>query len=224
MEFLSNSIVRVSGSQHDQVILSEERGFRMYIPSGALDESEEREIAISTSHSGGFELPAGTFPVSLIYYVEPSGQFRKPVSLEIEHCCSHGLDKLTYAFAESSSKKPPYKFVRLDGGRFPMHSSYGQVEVSHFSLYTILSSIVPLGREYLTQSPFQGDVRENGARASRQPTFQSPLEADSCQYRAHVFHQQRSRKTWHVALVVTERLAECSQVHVGTCTCMHMLR
>ncbi len=214
VEFLSNSIVRVSGSQHDQVILWEEKGFRMYIPGGALDESEEHEIALSTSHSGGFELPAGTFPVSFVFYVEPSGPFRKPVSLEIEHCCSHGLDKLTYAFAESSSKKPPYKFVRLDGGRFPMD---GQVEVSHFSLYGILSSIhvVPLGREYL---PFQGDVRENGARASRQPTTQSPLEADSCQYRAHLFHQQR-KKTWHVVLVVTERLAECSQVHVHVCTC-----
>ncbi len=278
VEFLSNAIVRVSGSQQDQVVLWEKRGFRMYIPGGALDESEEREIALSTSHSGSFELPVGTFPVSFVYYVEPSGPFRKPVSLEIEHCCNHGQDKLEFAFAESSSKNPPYKFVRLDGGKFPMHSSCGQLEVSHFSLYAILSRRVPLGRDPTTQranirenraqaslqpttlSPSRGDVgedraqaflqpttqspsgadvresraqaslqpttqslsgadvRENRAQAFLQPTIQSSVEADGCQYRAHLFHQQRSKKIWHVVLVVTERLAECSQVLVSTCS------
>ncbi len=260
VEFLSNAIVRVSGSRNNQVVLWEKRGFRMYIPGGALDESEEREIALSTSHSGSFELPVGTFPVSFVYYVEPSGPFRKPVTLEIEHCCNHGLDKLEFAFAESSSKNPPYKFVRLDGGKFPMHSSHGQLEVSHFSLYAILSRRVPLGRgpttqsplganirkilaqaslQPTTQSPLWGDVgkdraqaslqpttqspsraddRENRAQASLQPTIQSSVEADGYQYRAHLFHQQRSEKTWHMVLVVTERLAECSQVLVSTCS------
>ncbi len=216
VEFLSNATVRVSGSQHDQVVLWEKRGFRMYIPGGALDESEEREIALSTSHSGCFEIPVGTFPVSFVYYVEPSGPFRKPVSLEIEHCCSHGLDKLEFAFAESSSKNPPYKFVRLDTGNFPMHSSCGQLEVSHFSLYTVLRRVVAPGRGPTTQSPLGA---ENRAQASLQPTTQSSVKAEVCQYRAHLLHQQRSKRIWCVALVVTERLAECSQVHD-----MYMLR
>ncbi len=59
--------------------------------------------------------------------------------------------KLKFAFAESSSKNPPHKFLCLDGGKFPMHSSCGQLEVSRFSLYAVFSRIVPLGREQLSR-------------------------------------------------------------------------
>ncbi len=158
----------------------------MYIPGGALDESEEREIALSTSHSGCFELPAGTVPVSFVYYVAPSGPFRKPVTLEIEHCCSHGMDKLKFAFAESSSKKPPYKFTCQDGGKFSGRSSYGQLQVSHFSMFTILSTVESDCRD--TPSPTKSDGREERANVSHRPTTPSPTKSDGRGERANVSH------------------------------------
>lgn len=127
----------------------------MYIPGGALDKSEEREIALSTSHSGCFDFPDEAVPVSFIYYVEPSGPFRKSVTIEIEHCCNLENDmphNLTFGFAKSSTKVPPYKFQRLEGGKFPSDSSYGQVEISNFSCLCILCESGNVPREYLAHA------------------------------------------------------------------------
>ena len=79
--------------------------------------------------------------VSAIYYIQPSMKLTKPVTLEIEHCCSIETENDTKSivpiFAQSSSRKPPYVFQPLNGGVFTPGSFWGSFNVSTFSTFGI---------------------------------------------------------------------------------------
>ena len=117
-------------------------GLKVHVPPGTLPDSEDTcDIDVATSFSGSFILPKDHTLISAIYYIQPTMKLTKPVTLEIEHCCSIETENDTKSivpiFAQSSSRKPPYVFQPLNGGVFTPGSFWGSFNVSTFSTFGI---------------------------------------------------------------------------------------
>ena len=76
--------------------------------------------------------------MSGVYSIKSSSSyFEKRVTVEIEHFSSNGhMDDLVFAI--NSDYKPPYTFQEMRGGIFPAGKKIGEINVQHFSIFTIL--------------------------------------------------------------------------------------
>ena len=113
-------------------------GLRLNISRDCLpDGMEECRINIKLSLSGPFQLPEDSELLSPVFWISALCKFKKPVTLEIQHCASRHqeacVSDLTFVSTKCSQKVLPYIFKRLDGGRFPADSPYGSLQLSHFS-------------------------------------------------------------------------------------------
>ena len=113
-------------------------GFKLHIPENALPpEVEECEVHIKASFSGQFQFPDGTEAISAIYWISTQHKFIHPVTIEIQHCIQlaspDDSDDLALVVAKCSQKNLPYQFKILEGGVFSPHSSYGSIQLTHFS-------------------------------------------------------------------------------------------
>ena len=96
-------------------------------------------LHISFDLATDFEIPTNSELFSSIYHVkcEPQVQFKRPLTLEIQHCASLNSDhqqRLVFARATDQSKK----FEILEGGHFPIGERYGSIQLTSFSWFTIL--------------------------------------------------------------------------------------
>ena len=97
---------------------------------------EECRINIKASLSGPFQLPGDSDLLSPVFWISALCKFEKPVTLEIQHCASRdeaSFADLNFISTKCSQKELPYTFKQLDGGRFPADSSYGRIQLGHFS-------------------------------------------------------------------------------------------
>ena len=82
-------------------------------------------------------MPSNCEFVSAVYWVSSPHKFRKPVTVEIQHCAVLSNDKqcsqLTFVHTKCTQKELPYIFKQRVGGVFTPHSSYGSLSLSHFS-------------------------------------------------------------------------------------------
>ena len=113
-------------------------GFKLHIPENALPHSvEECEVHIKASLSGQFRFPDDTDLISGIYWISTAYKFVQPVTVEIQHCVQlaspEESDDLALVVAKCSQKSLPYQFKILEGGVFSPHSSYGSIQLTHFS-------------------------------------------------------------------------------------------
>ena len=112
-------------------------GLRLSISEDSLPTGmEECRINIKASLSGPFELPEDSELLSPVFWISALCKFKKPVTLEIQHCASRdeaSFADLNFLSTKCSQKTLPYTFKELDGGRFPADSSYGSIQLSHFS-------------------------------------------------------------------------------------------
>ena len=116
-------------------------GLRLCVSEESLPtDMEECRINIKASLSGPFELPEDSELLSPVFWISTLCKFKKPVTLEIQHCAcrdkAHFAD-LNFISTKCSQKELPYTFKQLDGGRFPTESSYGTIQLSHFSGITV---------------------------------------------------------------------------------------
>ena len=125
-------------------------GLRLNISEDSLPTGmDECRINIKASLSGPFELPEDSKLLSPIFWISALCKFKKPVILEIQHCASRdeaSFSDLNFISTKCSQKTLPYIFEQLDGGRFPADSSYGSIQLSHFS------GIVVRGRKRTPQT------------------------------------------------------------------------
>ena len=119
-------------------------GLKLHVPKGSLPSGmNECRVNIKASFSGQFQLPEDSDLLSPVFWISAPCKFTQPVTLEIQHCAltedkAVVLSDLSFVSAKCSQKDPlPYKFKELDGGVFSMHSSYGSVQLSHFSGFGI---------------------------------------------------------------------------------------
>ena len=112
-------------------------GLRLSIPEDSLPTGMEQcRINIKASLSGSFLLPEDSDLLSPVFWISALCKFRKPVTLEIQHCASRdeaSFADLNFVSTKCSQKDLPYIFKQLDGGRFPADSSYGNIQLTHFS-------------------------------------------------------------------------------------------
>ncbi len=112
-------------------------GIKISVPENSLPEGIDTCVLhISFELFTDFEIPANFELVSSIYHVkcEPEVQFKKPLTLEIQHCVSLNSgheQRLVFARATDQSKK----FEILDGGHFPIGERYGSIQLTHFSRF-----------------------------------------------------------------------------------------
>ena len=116
-------------------------GLRLSISEDCLPTGmEECRINIKASLSGPFLLPEDSDLLSPVFWISALCKFKKPVTLEIQHCASRdeaSFANLNFVSTKCSQKELPYIFRQLDGGKFPADSSYGSIQLSHFSGFGI---------------------------------------------------------------------------------------
>ena len=112
-------------------------GLRLSISEDSLPTGmDECRINIKASLSGPFELPKDSDLLSPVFWFSALCKFKKPVTLEIQHCACRdeaSFSDLNFISANCSQKKLPYIFKQLDGGMFPADNSYGSIQLHHFS-------------------------------------------------------------------------------------------
>ena len=125
-------------------------GLKLHIPQKALPaDLEECKLLIKVGISGHFKFPENTSLVSAVYWLdsEPRCKFSKHLTVEMQHCAlSSQMSRLNFATAMCSQSNLPYTFGILKGGEFNSQSTYGCIQLQHFSLITLLKRII-LGEE-----------------------------------------------------------------------------
>ena len=113
------------------------------VPPGAVSTSADVKMRYAIIPSGSFTLPEGYQFGSPVVYIYYDGQrVTKPLTLHLPHCYGgkdHARDGLSFAVAPHSLKgRSVYQFQLLGGGKFPVNSRYGVIEIGgHCSLFTI---------------------------------------------------------------------------------------
>ena len=112
-------------------------GLRLSISEDCLPGGMKQcRINIKVSLSGQFQLPEDSELLSPVFWISALCKFKKPVTLEIQHCASRdeaSFADLNFISTKCTQKTLPYIFKQLDGGSFPADSSYGSIQLMHFS-------------------------------------------------------------------------------------------
>ena len=128
-------------------------GLRVHVPKGSLPRGmEECKINIKASLSGQFQLPEDSDLLSPVFWITATCKFTKPVTLEIQHCAltedETVLSDLSFVSANCTQRDLPYRFKPVAGGVFSRHSSYGSIQLDHFSGIGIIGRILGTRRSY----------------------------------------------------------------------------
>ena len=114
-------------------------GLKLAVPSNCLPPAVETDkFTVTASLSGQFEIPENYELISPIFWIAAPDNLSKPVLVEIQHCLADTSDDtadpsdLYFITAKCTQESLPYKFKPI-GGIFTRTSSYGSIEVSHFS-------------------------------------------------------------------------------------------
>ena len=117
-------------------------GFKLHIPENALPKGvSEYLVSIKASLAGQFELPKGYELVSAVYWVRTPGKFKKPITIEAQHCANFS-DPSQLRFVHTSCALP-YKFKAIDGGSFSLSNKCGVLSTVHFSGKGIAKKVTP---------------------------------------------------------------------------------
>ena len=127
----------------DDLQVTKEDTIFVEVPPDAVSTATNVTMRYAIIPSGSFTLPEGYkfgSPVVYIYY--DSRRVTKPLALHLPHCYGgkdHARDGLSFAVAPHSLKgRSVYQFQLLGGGKFPVNSRYGVIEIGgHCSLFTI---------------------------------------------------------------------------------------
>ena len=200
-QLISTGKLTIERSEVLQTLEWKNHGLKIHVPPGTLPDSEDTcDIVVATSFSGSFILPKDHTLISAIYYIQPTMKLTKPVTLEIEHCCSIETENDTKSivpiFAQSSSRKPPYVFQPLNDGVFTPGSFWGSFNVSMFSWFTL-----SWFKYYFGQNEQQEDTEEES---------DSNLPA-ACFGQVYCCSEYRDRG-FTLKLIVFPHLTECFEV------------
>ncbi len=130
---LTNSFTTINWAGH---------GFRLTVPQDSLPAGVDQcQLDIVASIAGQYQFPDNLQLVSGVFWVRPGapGPFRQQLTVEIQHCAKMtSSTKLSFVRAHCSQERLPYTFKQVKGGgSFTEHSSYGSLEVTHFSAHAI---------------------------------------------------------------------------------------
>ena len=114
-----------------------EYGLKLHVLDKCLPPGVDQcKITIMVSIAGQYDFPENCHPVSAIFWLrcELRCNFRKPVTLEVDHCAKReNTSKLHFVKAVCNQKNLPCTFRKLKEGIFNQNTSYGTVELHSFS-------------------------------------------------------------------------------------------
>ena len=171
-------------------------GLRLHIPADALKPRESPlTMIIQASLSGHFQLPDDTELVSGIYWVSFPQEFYQPATIEVQHCAylehPDQLSSLFFITASCNQETLPYQFKELPGGVFSPDSSYGTIQLSHFSGV--------------------GVVRKKG-KGKGKGRGKKEEEAEEKRYSAHTYYIPQAATTWLMHFTIVCDLELCLKV------------
>ena len=113
-------------------------GFKLTIPQGSLPAGVDLcQLDTVASAAGQYQFPDNLQLVSGVFWIRPLPlcRFQQQLTVEIQHCVKiTSSTKLSFVRAHCSQESLPYTFKQLEGrGSFTKHSSYGLLELNHFS-------------------------------------------------------------------------------------------
>ena len=127
-------------------------GFNLHVPADSLPPDVDCCILhIYASISGQYQFPDRQQLASAIYWVrcELPCQFKQQLTAKFQHCAKKSYsNKLMFVRAVCSQKTLPYTFMNVEGrGSFTDQSSYGIIQLDHFSGYAVTGDS-PIERMY----------------------------------------------------------------------------
>ncbi len=133
-------------------------GFKLTIPQGSLPAGiDQCRLDIKASAAGQYQFPENLQLVSGVFWMRPLPlcRFQQQLTVEIQHCAKMtSSTKLSFVRARCSQESLPYTFQQLEGrGSFTEHSSYGSLELSHFSGLAVTGEGAE--REYIASLYYQ---------------------------------------------------------------------
>ena len=141
-----------------------EYGLNISISEGSLAPSEIAMISVVALAGGPFIFPENTVLVSAVYAISVSRQLLKPFKLELQHCVrlkeQSQTKFLKFVTAPISSKNLPLQFTPIEGGEFPIGSSYGSVKRGKYCLMGIAGE----------KSTITADDQSGGDKSNKQLT------------------------------------------------------
>ncbi len=134
-------------------------GFKLTIPQGSLPAGVDQcRLDIKASVAGQYQFPDNLKLISGVFWIGPLPlcRFQQQLTVEIQHCAKMtSSTKLSFVRADCSQESLPYKFKQLKGrGSFTDHSSYGSLELNHFSGLAVTGNDVE-EREYIASLYYQ---------------------------------------------------------------------
>ena len=187
MQLIGFETFTLQHSTEPQTIAWSRFGFKLHIPPDAIS-GHSLNIGVGVSLSGNFKFPSNTTLVSAVYYINASSKLLRPVTVEMEHCLllrnDDDVHAVSFYVAEIHPGLPHYTFQPLRGGIFSSTNSWGSIQVSSFSLFSI-SWIIDLFTDRTTPN---------------------------ITYSAQIYHRKASGIMFNVRLVVTRHLSPCKEV------------
>ena len=184
-------------------------GMKLYVPADALKpDTPTLTMTIQASLSGQYQFPDDTELVSGIYWIAFPRRFSRPVILELQHCAylehPDQLSSLSFFTAKCNQKTLPYQFQPLSGGVFSTSTSYGTIDLYHFS-----GVGVSMRRN-------KGKGRGGGGKKKdKEIEKRKKQEVEKC-YTARVFYIPQVATTWLMHFTIVCDLKLCLKVCVPT--------
>ena len=116
----------------------EEYGVKLQFFPCTSDVYIEGTVSVLSVDDDNFKFPEGTELVSAVYDIAANKPFPVPVKVGIQHSIPLQDEKeasrlgMTFVIA-STQQGPPYIFRELSGGDYRPTSSYGEIQLTHFS-------------------------------------------------------------------------------------------
>ena len=119
-----------------------EYGYKVILPPTCTAPRGKPDVTVSTILSGPFNVPDGAVLVSAVYDIMIDENFKKSITVEIEHCVDV-LDEsiageMFFAIAKADLTTKSFGICPIDGGTFPNNSTYGSIKVKESCLLCVL--------------------------------------------------------------------------------------
>ena len=119
-------------------LLWEEYGVRLQFFPSTSKVYIEGAISVVSVDDDNYKFPEGSGLISAVYDIVASKPFPVPVKVEIQHCIplqdENEASHLGMSFVIANTEQgPPYIFHELKEGSFSPVSSYGEIQLTHFS-------------------------------------------------------------------------------------------
>ena len=119
----------------------DEAGISLHFPAASCDKQIKISVTVVDIEEAIVPMRYQLMPkASAMYRITASDTLPAPIKVRMQHCAVlEKEDSLVYIIAHEG---PPYRFQLLPGGKFPLQSSYGEMELTKFSYFQIMWHIL----------------------------------------------------------------------------------